>query len=371
MKSKKAVLIIDSTDTNADLLYATGGFTVPDPVVFLKHGDESVLVLSDLEFSRGKKEAAVSEVVPLSRYAGKSGRRSLADVALALAGERKISRVEVGATFPLAFADALRKKGLKVSCASGAVLFEERMKKSAGEVSLIRRALADTAAVMRKATALIAGATAGKDGVLHSGGKPLTSERIKGVINSELAGRGYSVSGTIVACGGHSAMPHHGGEGPVFTGRTVVIDIFPRSPSGYFADMTRTVVHGSPSPEAVRMHRAVLKAQRLAIGMIRHGVKTADVHGAVTEFFESAGFPTERGENPQGFIHSTGHGLGLGLHEPPSVGPSGGVLREGNVVTVEPGLYYEDAGGVRIEDVVVVTKKGCENLTKCSKRLSA
>lgn len=369
MKSKKAVLIIDSSEANPDLLYATGGFAVPDPVVFLKHGGESILVLSDLELARGKKEAAVSKVIPLSRYAGARGRRSLADIAAALAAERKISRVEVGATFPLAFADALRKKGLKVSCASGAMLFEERMKKSAGEVSLIRKSLADTASAMREATALVLGAKAGKNGVLLSGGKPLTSERIKGVINSRLAGAGYSVSGTIVACGEHSAMPHHGGEGPVFTGRPVVIDIFPRSPSGYFGDMTRTVVHGRPPPEIVRMHGAVLKAQRLAFGMIRHGVKAADVHGAVTEFFESAGFHTDRGETPQGFIHSTGHGLGMGLHEPPSVGPSGGVLREGNVVTVEPGLYYEGAGGVRIEDVVVVTRSGCVNLTRCSKRL--
>ena len=377
MKGKKAVLIIDSTGANPDLLYATGGFSVPDPVVFLKHGEESVLVLNDLEFARGKKEATVSEVVPLSRYAGKGGRRTLADVAFALASERKISRVEVGRNFPLAFADALRKKGLKLSCASGDMLFEERMEKSGKEVSLIRRALADTADAMREAAALITGAKAGKGGVLQSGGKPLTSERIKGVINSRLAGMGYSVSETIVACGEHSAMPHHGGEGPVFTGRPVVTDIFPRSPDGYFADMTRTVVHGRPSPEIVRMHKAVLKAQRVAFGMIRNGVKAAVVHAAVMEFFESSGFPTEKGENarskgknPGGFIQSTGHGLGMGLHEPPSVGPSGGVLREGNVVTVEPGLYYEGIGGVRIEDVVVVTKQGCVNLTKCSKRLT-
>ncbi len=371
MKSGKAVLIIDSTDNNPDLLYATGGFSVPDPVVFIGHGEESILVLSDLELSRGRKKAAVSTVLPLSEYTaklrGKPGGYSLADIARAVLGERKISRVEVQKTFPVSLADTLRKTGIEVSCCKGAMLFEKRMRKSPHEVSLIRKSLRDTASAMKTATDLVFGAKAGKNGVLFHGGKPLTSERIKRAINSELAGGGYSVSGTIVACGEHSAMPHHCGEGPVFASRPVVIDIFPRSAGGYFGDMTRTVVNGEPSAALVRMYKTVLKGQKLAIGMIRHGIKSADVHNAVLSFFDSEGFKTDKGENPQGFIHSTGHGLGMGLHESPSVGPAGGVLEKDNVVTVEPGLYYEEIGGVRIEDVVVVTGNGCRNLTKCAK----
>lgn len=374
MKAEKAVLIIDSTDGNADLLYATGGFSVPDPVVFIKRGDESILVLNDLELARGRNEAAVSEIVPLSQYASKLRPnrkvRSLADIAGEVLRERKISCVEVGKSFPVFFADSLRKKGFAVSCAQGPMLFEERMRKSPREVSLIRKSLADTASAMRTAADLIFGAKPGRNGVLFSNGGKLTCEAVKRAINSELAGRGYAVSGTIVACGEHSAMPHHCGEGPISASRPVVIDIFPRSAEGYYGDMTRTVVAGKPPPVLVKMYKTVLKGQKIAIGMLRHGVKSADIHNAVSRFFDSEGFETKRGENPQGFIHSTGHGLGMGLHEPPGVGAGGDVLEKGNVVTIEPGLYYEGIGGVRIEDVALVTEKGCENLTRCSKAFS-
>lgn len=373
MKSEKAFLIIDSSENNPDLLYATGGFFVPDPVIFIKRKNRSFLVLSDLELARGAKKAAVSEVLPLSAYTAKTGavkKSSLADVAALVLREKKILRVEVQKTFPLAFAESLRRNRIKVSCCEGDMLFEERMRKTVREVSLIRSALKDTASAMKTAIGMIFGSETGKKGVLFFRGKPLTSERIRFAIHTELAGKGYGASGTIVACGEHSAMPHHWGEGPVFANRPVVIDIFPKSACGYYGDMTRTVIKGRPSAGLARMYKAVLEGQKIAIGMIKHGVKCSDVHNAVLSFFDHEGFATERGGNPHGFIHSTGHGLGMGLHEPPAIGPSGGVLREGNVVTVEPGLYYEGVGGIRIEDVVLVTKKGCENLTRCPKVFS-
>ena len=370
MAAKKAVLIIDSTGANPDLLYATGGFSVPDPVIFFKNGSETALVLSNLELERGRKEAAVSSVLPLSRYAdGMRGRRfSLADVAFKALKERKISHVEVQSGFPVAFADVLRRKGVKISCSGGPVLFEERLKKKPFEVSLIRKSLKDTADAMRTAGAMIASAESGKGGVLRLGGKILTSERIKRAVNSFLAARGYSVSGTIVACGAHSAMPHHSGAGPVFAGRPVVVDIFPRSEDGYFGDMTRTFVKGAPPPVLARMYKTVLQGQKVAFSKIRHGAKAREIHGAVTDYFNSQGFETRLGDSPRGFIHSTGHGLGMELHEPPGLGANDAVLETGNVVTVEPGLYYPETGGVRIEDVVLVTKTGCTNLTVCSKR---
>ncbi|QMU55822.1 MAG: M24 family metallopeptidase [Candidatus Mycalebacterium zealandia] len=373
MKSEKAFLIIDSSENNPDLLYAIGGFFVPDPVVFIRHKNRSFLVLSDLELARGRKDAAVSAVLPLSSYTSQlrgAKKRSLADVAALVLREKGISRVEVQRTFPLAFAESLKKNRVKVSCCDGGMLFEERMRKTQHEVSLIRAALKDTASALKTAIDMISTSEPRKNGVLFLHGKPLTSERIRLSIHTELAGKGYGASGTIVACGEHSAMPHHSGEGPVFANHPVVIDIFPKSAHGYYGDMTRTVIKGSPSPELARMYKTVLKGQKIAIGMIKHGVKCADIHNAVLSFFDSEGFVTERGENPRGFIHSTGHGLGMGLHEPPGIGPSGGVLSKGNVVTVEPGLYYEGVGGIRIEDVVFVTKKGCENLTKCPKVFS-
>jgi Xaa-Pro aminopeptidase len=168
-------------------------------------------------------------------------------------------------------------------------------------------------------------------------------------------------------------MPHHGGEGPIYADKPVVIDIFPRSQaSGYFGDMTRTVVRGEPSPVLVKMYDTVLRGQKLAIGMVKAGVRVKDIHSAVVDYFRSRGFETAMIDGKmQGFIHSTGHGLGLEIHEPPRISLGDEVLEAGNVVTVEPGLYYEKTGGVRIEDVVVVEKNGCTNLTRYPKKLLA
>jgi Xaa-Pro aminopeptidase len=208
---------------------------------------------------------------------------------------------------------------------------------------------------------------------LYLKGGLLTSERVKGEINAGLSRKGLTASHTIVACGVHSSMPHHGGEGPIYPDKPVVIDIFPRSQtSGYFGDMTRTVVRGEPSPGLVKMYDTVLRGQKLAIGMVKAGVRVRDIHSAVVDYFRSRGFETGViGGKAQGFIHSTGHGLGLEIHEPPRISLGEEVLETGNVVTVEPGLYYEKTGGVRIEDVVVVEKNGCTNLTRYPKKLLA
>jgi Xaa-Pro aminopeptidase len=165
-------------------------------------------------------------------------------------------------------------------------------------------------------------------------------------------------------------MPHDSGQGPLFAGKPIVLDIFPRSQkTGYFGDMTRTVIKGEPTKELSDMYDTVLKGQKLAIGMIGPGAAVKDVHKAVVEYFDSRGYKTGTVDGKtEGFIHSTGHGLGLEIHEPPRVGMGDEILEEGNVVTVEPGLYYAGTGGIRIEDVVVVEKKGCKNLTGYTKK---
>ena len=249
-------------------------------------------------------------------------------------------------------------------------LFEDRLVKSPREVSFIKKALSVTAQAMRRAVSLVSSSTP-KGGLLFLGKKPLTSETVRSEIDSFLAARGYLASNTIVAGGVQGSMPHEKGSGPLRAGWPVVMDIFPRSQeNGYFGDMTRTVVRGEPSRELLRMYDAVLGGQKTALSMIRDGARSRDVHAAVEEFFSGRGFETGVSDSgkPRGFIHSTGHGLGLDIHEPPRIGPGKEILREGNVVTVEPGLYYESLGGVRIEDVVVVGRGGCVNLTRCSKR---
>ena len=372
--SRTAYLIIDSSERNSDLYYRTG-FFVPDPVIFFEHDGEGTLVLSDLELERGKKEARVERVVSLGECVGRiqgRGRKrpGIAEVAAVLLRERGIRSLVVQRGFPVFYADSLREAGFFVRTAKTDFLFPGRLRKSPAEVSLIKKALSVTAGAMRLAVSLISDSVV-KDSMLYHEGRPLTSEIVRSEVNSHLAAWGYLASNTIVAGGIQGSMPHETGSGPLMAGWPVVIDIFPRSQeSGYFGDMTRTVVKGEPPKELSRMYDTVLRGQKIALSMIKDGVRSRDVHGAVMDFFTERGFQTTASGSgePEGFIHSTGHGLGLDIHEPPRIGPGREILREGNVVTVEPGLYYERLGGVRIEDVVLVTRDGNQNLTRCSKR---
>ena len=372
--SKTAFLIIDTSERNSDLYHRTG-FFVPDPVIFFEHDGEGTLVLSDLELERGKKEAKVERVVSLGQCvarigAGKRKKPGIVEVAADLLAEKGIRSLVVQRHFPVFYADELRKAGFSVRTAKTDFLFPGRLRKSAAEVSLIKKALFATAEAMRLAISIISDSDV-KGSLLYRGGRPLTSEIVRSAVNSRLAARGYLASNTIVAGGRQGSMPHETGSGPLAAGWPVVIDIFPRSQSsGYFGDMTRTVVRGEPSSELLWMYDTVLRGQKIALSMIKDGVRGKDVHGAVMDFFTERGFITTSSgaAEPEGFIHSTGHGLGLDIHEPPRIGPGDEVLREGNVVTVEPGLYYGNLGGIRIEDVVLVTRDGNKNLTRCSKK---
>lgn len=184
-----------------------------------------------------------------------------------------------------------------------------------------------------------------------------------------------SPQGHIVAGGIESAEPHEAGSGPLLPGTPIVIDIFPRSnASGWYADMSRTVCIGMPPGELLQMYDAVLSAQTLAISLLRPGAVGGDIQLAVEAHFATLGFQT-RGEGKeftfaQGFVHGVGHGVGQEVHEAPRIGRgSTDVLLVGDVVTIEPGLYYPHIGGVRLEDMLVITETGCTNLTHFPKEL--
>lgn len=373
--SSGAVLIIDSSEGNADLFYRIN-FFVPDPVIYIELKGRKILLLNELELERGKKYARVDTVLPLSEYRNrvssrKRNNRVLTNIVDLIFSENRVKRAVVPGTFPVKYADELRRLGYRIDYNEKEIFFEGRLKKTKREIQWIRDSIAKTSKAMDLAFRMISSSRV-RGKVLYLKGTPLTSDRLKGEINSLLASMGYTASHTIASCGIHSSMPHHSGDGPVYADRPIVIDIFPRSQkSGYYGDMTRTFVKGTPSKELEKMYKTVLRGQRLGISLVKHGAKVSDVHRSILEFFEASGFETGYiGGKNQGFIHSTGHGLGLEIHEPPRIGLGNDILEEGNVVTVEPGLYYEKLGGIRIEDVVVVKKDGCTNLTRYPKRFN-
>jgi Xaa-Pro aminopeptidase len=292
-----------------------------------------------------------------------------ADTLAAMLSSLGIERVRVPGDFPILLGDMLRERGIEVAPVQK--LFEaERSVKMPGEVEKIKRAQAVNEKALARAIRIIEGSKA-RNGVLYYEGKPLTSEFLQKEIELEFIENGYDTPGSIVAAGPGSADPHFAGEGAVKENEPIVIDIYPYGKKErYFADMTRTVVKGKPSPEIQKMYDTVLGAQTLALGAIKAGVTGKQINDMVCEYFEKHGYGTIRTKSTDGFIHSTGHGVGIDIHEYPSVGESGtDPLRPGQVVTVEPGLYKPGIGGVRIEDMVVVTENGNVNLTQFPKKL--
>jgi len=275
----------------------------------------------------------------------------------------------VPSNFPLELADQLRKRRIKVA-AKPSPLFPERLLKTPGEIRAIEAAQRATEEAVQDAIDLLRRSKIRGHKIYYKG-EVVTSELLKRVINVKLMERNCIAKNTIVSSGDHGCDPHNRGTGPVRPDQTLIMDVFPRSgDSHYFADMTRTVVKGTPTEAVRKLYAAVLEAQEVGIAGVKHGVNGKDVHTDVKKVFERLNYKTEpRNGKMVGYFHGTGHGVGLDIHEAPSIGARDSTLETNAVVTVEPGLYYFGTGGVRLEDMVLVTKAGCRNLTKFPKEL--
>lgn len=368
------ILLYASSESDADVLYATR-FHCPDPFIFIRTAaGKRIYVMSDLEIGRARSQSNAHRVLPLSRYAARAMERTgstpgVSEVIAEVLRDLRIRTVTMSGNAPAAVVEGLGRQGVRVRVARGP-LFPERVFKTPAEVAAIRRAMRATEAGLAAAIDLLRRATI-RGGWVMSGGRRLTAEELRRVLNAEIFARGCIPAHTIVAAGRRGCDPHDVGGGPIRAGQPIIIDVFPRSEkTGYFADITRTVVKGTASDMVRDIYQTVFDGQRLALRMIRHGVRSRDVHGAILDLFEARGFPTgEAKGRMQGFFHGTGHGLGLEIHEPPRIALNDTVLKSGMVVTVEPGLYYHPVGGVRIEDTVLVTRTGIRNLTRFPKFL--
>jgi Xaa-Pro aminopeptidase len=371
--SQQNLLIIASSEKDADLYYATK-FIAPDAFVFAKIRGKKYILVSDLEIDRAKKQACVEKVLSTSRLAAEYKQKykktcSFAELVLYFLKKQRVKSVLVPGDFPVRYYEPLKRTGLKIQYKKG-LFFEERLTKNPAEITAITRALRATEKSAAEAIKVLKRSVIRKD-KLYFSGKILTSEMLRTIIHQTLLAEGCTGEHTIVSCGHHSIDPHDRGTGPLYAHQPIIMDIFPRSVSTlYYADFTRTVVRGKASPLLKKIYAAVKKGQDIAFKMIRHGVAAKKIHAAIQDEFTQLGFKTGvKTGRMQGFFHSTGHGLGLEIHEPPRIGPGDDILKAGQVVTVEPGLYYKGVGGVRLEDVVVVTKKGCKNLTKFPRHL--
>jgi len=335
-------------------------FTTSDPFVFFKKpGERGVIIISQMETGRASREA--SAAVMTRTQAGfpdilkkeKDPYRATAAMIAGLVGKK----ILVPPNFPVALANALSEH-CSLTVDIGTVM-EMRSKKRRQEILVMKHVQKVTQKAMGLAVSLIRSASV-KKGILHIDRQPLTAEYVKYSMHCMLLEHGCSAVDTIVSCGEETAIPHMTGTGPLKSDEPIVIDLFPvEEKSGYYADMTRTVVKGEPSTDILAMYDALRQAKQLGISRVKAGVLGSDVHQTVVDFFKDHGYES----NTRGFVHNLGHGVGLQVHELPTVGPAGKSLVSGNVITIEPGLYFPGTGGVRLEDIGAVTAKGFDNFT--------
>ncbi|MCX9087434.1 MAG: Xaa-Pro peptidase family protein [Candidatus Methanoperedens sp.] len=376
LPDSQAFLMMSESEHNADMYYASS-FLAYDSFIYLNSGDDLILV-SDMELGRAKKESKVKEVVPTSRYNIMDKIRKNKDVDAAycemireLLHFRNLNRIAVPYNFPVQLADCLRRANFEIIPVKSP-LREMRDIKNEKEINAIEYAQRAGEKALSEGINAIKNASV-RNGVLMYEDSPLKTEDVRAIIDRSLLSYNCEAPDIIIACGQGSSDPHWKGEGELLADEPIVIDMVPRSrKERYYSDMTRTVMHGTPSEELKSMYSAVLDSQEAALNKIKAGVTGAEIHNIVCDVLEERGYETSRGKSgefTEGFIHSTGHGVGLDVHEGPTLSENGKELKAGCVVTVEPGLYYKKIGGVRLEDVVVVTHSGCKNLTMFEKNL--
>ncbi len=372
MKTKynsKPLLLLSESMHNADMYYATR-FLSADPFIYLHYPrkEEDILIVSQMEYERARKESIVKENRSSLDYGYDIKTEELIVKVLQ---EESINTIEVPRYFPLFTAEELKKSGIEVTAVEEVLITKEREIKDEPEISYLRKAQRACEHAVETAIAVIK-KSAVKGNFLLENGEILTSERIKAYIEHDLIDSGCTCDGgePIVACGERAADPHFTGTGSILANESIIIDIFPRLKlERYYADMTRTVVKDEPGKKIKEMYEAVKHAQDAALAFVKEGITCKEVHNLVCDIFEERGYGTIRKRSKKGFIHFTGHGVGLDLHENPKVGDNDYELRRGNVITIEPGLYDPEVGGVRLEDMVLVLKNGCENLTRFEKKL--
>lgn len=367
------VLIIGDTERMADLRHAVP-VAIGDPFVYAEVGGEPLIAIFNFEIDRIRAVGLEADMRPMERYKPEELARLGLDtysyrneLYLRVVRDFGLERAVVPRCFPLGVADHLRANGIELEVDQR--FFDDRRRvKNPQELAGIRRAQRAAEAGMVVARDLLQRAEPRNGGYVVDGDE-LTCELVKQHVERAFAAHGCTADEFIVSHGSQTAVGHEGGNGPIATDDVVLLDLFPRDrTSSCFADMTRTFVVGSVPDELREYHRLCKEALDLCVDSIRPGVNGKDLHTQVSEFFAENGQPTQL-TKPEGsvlrdgFYHATGHGVGLAVHEQPGIGRVGEPFVPGDVLAVEPGLYRHGFGGVRLEDLVLVTEDGCEVLT--------
>jgi Xaa-Pro aminopeptidase len=368
------VLIIGDTERSMELRHEVP-VQITDSFVYAEVAGERLIAIYNFEIERIRAAGVDAEIRELERYRPEELARSGLDsygfvdeLFLRAVRDFGLATAVVPRRFPLGFADFLRANGIELSVDQR--LFDDRRRvKSGRELAGVRRAQRAAEAGMGAARRLLAAAER-RNGGLELDGDELTCELLKVHVEREFARHGCTADEFIVSHGPQTAVGHEMGSGPIAADDVVMLDLFPRDrESACHADMTRTFVVGEPPEEIREFHRLAKEALDRCVEVIRPGLNGADLHRQVCEFFAERGYPTQLTKPDgavlqDGFYHATGHGVGLAVHEQPAIGRVGEPFVAGDVLAIEPGLYRHGVGGVRLEDLVLVTEDGCKVLTQ-------
>lgn len=369
--SLEALVLAGAPDQHVDLLYATG-FMAPDPIVYVEVGRWRAMIVSSLEYGRAVSTSAKRGIhIMTPQDVGLKGaqRGDLACWIIELLKRRDVRTIRVPSVFPSGVLRKLEQAHITVHVLEKEP-FSKRRTKSKSELRCMRQSQQAAVIAMRSVIGIVGESLMDAEGFLRFGKTAVTSEMLQLKIAEVLLRHNCYCGQTIVACGEQGADPHEHGYGPIMANQPIVIDIFPRHQEhGYCGDITRTVLKGKASRKLKHMYYTVKGAHAAALRMVKPGIATKTIHQAAVDSIAQRGYETDRDERGfYGFMHNTGHGVGLAVHEEPSVGGGGRTrLRAGDVITIEPGLYYPETGGIRVEDTVVVTPTGYSYLAPCEK----
>ena len=367
------VLIVGDTLKSPEMRHEVP-VVVPDPFLYVETNGSRHVVVNPFEVERIAGSNGI-DVHPYERFGWDElvaqdlplGEVYLRTLVRAVR-ELGVQSATVPLDFPVGLADLLRAEGVELK-PDRETFVERRRVKTEAELDGIRRAQRGAEAANDAARELFRRAEE-QNGSLVVDGEPLTCERVKAAILQVFTDRGLFFDEFIVSHGSQTAVGHEMGHGEIKAGEPIVVDLWPRDgESACYTDMTRTYVIGDVPDEVSEYHRLVDEALQRSLEAIRPGVKGRDVYAMVCEFFHEHGYPTglhkEQGEVLEdGFFHGLGHGVGLEVHEQPTLSRYPSELVAGDVITLEPGLYRHGFGGCRLEDIVLVTEDGAENLTE-------
>ncbi len=358
---------------DADLFLATG-VSIVDPFIYVETNGQRLIVTSEIEADAARRNSRATDVLLSSKFGARelvAGGMGWADAQIEILGrvvdDLGLSEVVVPPKFPVVAADHLRGKGVAVRPDREQFQLRRRAKDEHA-LAGVRAAQRATQAAMGRVVEILGSSSVRGDGLVFEG-EELTAERVRSEVIATLRAHGCEGESPITSPGPQGAFVHELGTGPVRPGESLIVDIFPtHAESRFCADMTRTFCFGEAPDMLSHMHATVLEAVKRSTEAIRTGVNGRQVWEAACDAIEAGGYRTERsvpmGETlDEDFFHGLGHGVGLEVHEAPSMGLSGDDLIAGDVVTIEPGVYRKGFGGVRLEDLAVVRDDGAEVLT--------